>query len=820
MERTWISLHPGWYAAERSRMMQRWPGFRLSTRELSTGRLAYAGEIRVDLGAEQRSFPTLLVYPADTPYALPLVVPLKQMPDGEDWAVSDLVDYRGVMWMQPGYRRHQMREGVLCLVERDSHAREDRIGGAEMLWRAKEVFKAIALGQPFPYADSEEAALEAHFRVTGDFLLGEAFYDPAIVGRGRFYAFPQIDTARLWPGYVLQTPPERLLYVGINLARTTPAGIGLEWRNADTPALQRAFPWMSSNVFAYDSVRGDDYLKEIVKEGVWYDLEVEPPPLRSGEDLQQLLQEAGASDSGAELEQVGWPLEAAGMAFLSPLIAFRFPRRDGTGLEWLIVRLELEMDTDTHAAVKQEPGMRRELLRGGRLLAYRTHPLLQPEMELRNAGQLPDSLATRSVLVIGCGALGGDVAVTLAKAGIGRLILVDPDILRPGNVIRHTAPIVAVGMKKVDAVRHQVWQHNPFVDVIVVPGSATESLDGLEQMLSDCDIAVSTVADENTEMVVNEAASRVGRTVIYGRALRAGTAARLFRVRPDRDACKRCLSLFRREADAATSPPGGSGTSAGLAWVSLPDAQGEVIGRECGNPILAGSAVDLRFAADLTARAVLDELGEGSGWNTLLWSREALPEVHPAFAAPYGVLRQMFEPHPGCTVCGRPLTTEIVLAARVSEDITRLAEARADVETGGVLIGHRDAEGRVHVREATDAGPNAVETALRFERDRDYCQSKIDDAARRLGVEGQYVGEWHSHLEADPRPSARDIESLTGIAEAPNYLTDEPVMLIAGRDPASGKVRNIHASCFPLGRRWYDRPLRTLTGDVPGKEDV
>jgi integrative and conjugative element protein (TIGR02256 family) len=811
VERTWISLYPAWYVEERSKMAHRWPEFRISARELANGFLAYAGEIQIDLGVERRSFPTVLLYPADTPYGFPLVVPVTEVPAGDDWAVSDLVDIARVRWMPHGYRRHQMSDGVLCLVERDSHASEDRVGGAEILWRAKEVYKAISLGQPFPYPDSEEAALEAHFPIAGDFLLAETFYDPSIAGQGRFYAFPHIDTTRLWPGYVLQTSPERLLFVGINLAQTTAIGIGVEWRNADSPALRRAFPWMSYDAFTYESMSVDDHLRSIVIEGGWYDLQSEPPPMRIGAHLQQLFESAGMSDPGAELEKAGWPLEGVGANLRSPLIAFRFPRRDGTGLEWLILQLALEIDQDTHAALKQEPGMRRELLRGGQILAYRTHPLLRPELELRNTGRVPESLAERSVLVIGCGALGSDVAVTLAKAGVGRLILVDRDILRPGNVIRHTAPIVAVGMKKVDAVRHQIWQHNPFVEVVARWDSATGGLSKLEQLLSDCDIAVSTVADENTEMVVNEAACRAGRTVIYGRALMAGAAARVFRVRPDQDACKQCLALYRRDADAITEDEGMERVAADPVWISLPDAQGEVIGRECGNPILAGSAVDLRFAADLTTRAVIDELGHGSEWNNLAWSREAIPEMHPAFAVPYGMLRQRFAPHPKCTVCGRPLTSEILLAAEVREEITRLTEANARAETGGVLIGYRDADGIVHVLEVTDAGPNAVETASRFERDRDYCQAKVDDAARRLGERGQYIGEWHSHLEGDPQPSARDIESLTGIAEAPNYLTDEPVMLIAGLDPATGKVQNIHASCFPLGRRWYERPLRTIT---------
>jgi integrative and conjugative element protein (TIGR02256 family) len=795
-------------------MARRWPHFRVSEPELREGKLAYAGVIAIDLGAEKREFPVVLVYPSDTPYSLPMAVPVTESPVGDQWTLRDAFAPGRVAWMPQDHRRHQMGDGNLCLLERDSHAGEDLVHGDEILRRAKNVFKAVALSAPFPYPESEEAALESHFLHAGDFLLSETFYDETLQGRGRFYGFPHLDSVRLWPGYIPQTEPARLLFVGINIAQTTPAGIGVEWRNTQSIPLRRVFPWLSSGAFSYEEMRADTHLEKMVQEGFWYDLDFEPPPLRTGGELQDVLARGGIEDPGAELERWWDVLRSAGGYAFSAWVGFRFPRRDGAGREWLILQLDMTTDADVDAELKREPGMRRELLRDARVSAYRTHLLVRPQLELRNTGQVPQGLQGKSVLVIGCGALGGDVAVTLAKAGVGRLVLVDVDFMGPGNFVRHVSALVTVGMKKVDAVRHEIWQHNPFVDVEVKHQSVTRDLAELDELLGGCDLTVSTVADENTEMVVNEAAVRMDRTVIYGRALRAGGAARVFRVRPDRDACKRCLSLYRRDREAD-----GEGVADVPRWVTLPDADDEVIGRECGSPILAGSAADLRIAADFTARAVLDELGTGAAWNTLVWSREALPGTDSAFREPYGVLRQTFLPHPDCKVCGRPLTTEIVIAPEARADIVRLAEAKKDVETGGVLIGYRDPEGAVHVLEATDAGPRAVETATRFERDRDYCQGKVDDAARRLGERGQYVGEWHSHLERDPRPSPRDVESLTGIAEAPNYLTDEPVMLIAGRDPASGSVLNIHTSCFPIGRRWYERPLRTQDAELALRQE-
>ena len=41
--------------------------------------------------------------------------------------------------------------------------------------------------------------------------------------------------------------------------------------------------------------------------------------------------------------------------------------------------------------------------------------------------------------VFGCGAIGSNVACRLAEAGTGMLRLVDADIMRPGNIVRHAA---------------------------------------------------------------------------------------------------------------------------------------------------------------------------------------------------------------------------------------------------------------------------------------------------------------------------------------------------------------------------------------------
>jgi len=105
----------------------------------------------------------------------------------------------------------------------------------------------------------------------------------------------------------------------------------------------------------------------------------------------------------------------------------------------------------------------------------------------------------------------------------------------------------------------------------------------------------------------------------------------------------------------------------------------------------------------------------------------------------------------------------------------QLTVTQAGIETGGILVGQTAKTGFITIEEASGPGPNALHQPGRFERDTGYCQQFLS-AAEARGL--QYVGEWHSHPDADNTPSHTDIDSLTQIALQPEYLTTQPVMLI------------------------------------------
>ncbi|MFV0292981.1 MAG: ThiF family adenylyltransferase [Paracoccus sp. (in: a-proteobacteria)] len=70
-------------------------------------------------------------------------------------------------------------------------------------------------------------------------------------------------------------------------------------------------------------------------------------------------------------------------------------------------------------------------------------------------------LQDKTITLIGCGSLGSGVATLLAKAGVGRMNLVDPEVLASENVSRHELGITAVGCWKADALAERLRSEFP-----------------------------------------------------------------------------------------------------------------------------------------------------------------------------------------------------------------------------------------------------------------------------------------------------------------------------------------------------------------------
>lgn len=176
---------------------------------------------------------------------------------------------------------------------------------------------------------------------------------------------------------------------------------------------------------------------------------------------------------------------------------------------------------------------------------------VQPELELRRSGLLETSaLADRSVLCIGLGTGGAHVAVELAKSGVGRFTLIDPDRLSVGNVVRHPGPLSQVGRQKVRVVRDLILEKNPAAQVSLYPtGISEENANTLRSLFASSDVVICGTDNRPSKLLVNRLALDVAVVALYGAAFRRAYGGQVLRVRPGRSPCHQCfISAMPEEA--------------------------------------------------------------------------------------------------------------------------------------------------------------------------------------------------------------------------------------------------------------------------------
>lgn len=147
------------------------------------------------------------------------------------------------------------------------------------------------------------------------------------------------------------------------------------------------------------------------------------------------------------------------------------------------------------------------------------------------------ALSTASVGVVGAGSLGSKVAVSLARAGVRRFVLVDDDLLMPDNLVRNELDQGAIGVHKVEALEARLTAVVGTLDVTCrrVMLGGQESSGTTELALADlgcCDVVVDVTADPNCFNFCAAVARAHLRPMVWGEVFAGGIGGIVARVRP------------------------------------------------------------------------------------------------------------------------------------------------------------------------------------------------------------------------------------------------------------------------------------------------
>ena len=165
---------------------------------------------------------------------------------------------------------------------------------------------------------------------------------------------------------------------------------------------------------------------------------------------------------------------------------------------------------------------------------YSRHLLIP---EVGEEGQL--KLLESRILMIGAGGLGSPASLYLAAAGVGRLGIVDADVVDESNLQRQVVHATGdLGTPKVDSARATIEGLNPDVDVVTFRERLTS--ENVDRILGQgWDVIVDGADNFPTRYLVNDASVWHGIPVVHGSIYRFEGQVTVFK--PSSGPCYRCL---------------------------------------------------------------------------------------------------------------------------------------------------------------------------------------------------------------------------------------------------------------------------------------
>jgi molybdopterin-synthase adenylyltransferase len=169
--------------------------------------------------------------------------------------------------------------------------------------------------------------------------------------------------------------------------------------------------------------------------------------------------------------------------------------------------------------------------------------------QIGKSGQ--EKLLNSRVLLVGCGALGASHAEMLARAGVGKLRIVDRDFVEFSNLQRQTLYSESDAIERLPkaiAAKNRLLAINSEIEIEAIVADINQR--NVEDFIADCDLVIDGSDNFQVRYLVNDACVKHSINWIYGAAVSSyGTSMTII---PNETPCLRCI--FEEMPDAASSP--------------------------------------------------------------------------------------------------------------------------------------------------------------------------------------------------------------------------------------------------------------------------
>jgi len=191
-----------------------------------------------------------------------------------------------------------------------------------------------------------------------------------------------------------------------------------------------------------------------------------------------------------------------------------------------------------------------------------------------------------SVLIIGAGGLGSPLGMYLAAAGVGRLGLVDFDIVNVSDLQRQIAYGTSdIGRSKAQSMKETIQEINPHVDIELFETRFTR--DNALEIAENFDVIIDGTDNFATRYLVNDVCVLLGKPNVYGAIFRFDGQASVFDAA--RGPCYRCL--FAEPPPPGVAPSCAEGGVLGI----LPGVIGVIQATEAVKLLLGQGKLSMSF---------------------------------------------------------------------------------------------------------------------------------------------------------------------------------------------------------------------------------
>jgi sulfur carrier protein ThiS adenylyltransferase len=118
-------------------------------------------------------------------------------------------------------------------------------------------------------------------------------------------------------------------------------------------------------------------------------------------------------------------------------------------------------------------------------------------MNKEKAEKIKKKLKNSSIGIAGLGGLGSNAAISLARSGVGKLVLVDFDVVEKSNLNRQYYFMDQVGKLKVDAIKENIGKINP--EIVVETHNIKLIKGSMEKPFKDVDVVIEALDNAETK---------------------------------------------------------------------------------------------------------------------------------------------------------------------------------------------------------------------------------------------------------------------------------------------------------------------------------